>query len=85
MIKAVIPNLDKDILLNKLENKKYVEIADNINDIQYYDILNSGVAEVEFHSVWRRIYINKQLASHIIGYSGRDLIGISGIYKTIPK
>ena len=85
MIKAVIPNLDKDILLNKLENKKYVEIADNINDIQYYDILNSGVAEVEFHSVWRRIYINKQLASHIIGYSGRDLIGLSGIEKTIPK
>ncbi|MEC7958347.1 MAG: penicillin-binding protein 2 [Pseudomonadota bacterium] len=85
MIKAVIPNLDKDILLNKLENKNYVEIADNINDIQYYDILNSGVAEVEFHSVWRRIYINKQLASHIIGYSGRDLIGLSGIEKTIPK
>ena len=85
MIKAVIPNLDKDILLNKLENKKYVEIADNINDIQYYDILNSGVAEVEFHSGWRRIYINKQLASHIIGYSGRDLIGLSGIEKTIPK
>ena len=70
---------------NKLENKKYVEIADNINDIQYYDILNSGVAEVEFHSVWRRIYINKQLASHIIGYSGRDLVGLSGIEKTIPK
>ena len=85
MIKAVIPNLDKDILLNNLENKKYVEIADNINDIQYYDILNSGVAEVEFHPVWRRIYINKQLASHIIGYSGRDLIGLSGIEKTIPK
>ena len=85
MIKAVIPDLNKDMLLNKLENKKYVEIADNINDIQYYDILNSGVAEVEFHSVWRRIYINKQLASHIIGYSGRDLIGLSGIEKTIPK
>ena len=43
------------------------------------------MAEVEFHSVWRRIYINKQLASHIIGYSGRDLIGLSGIEKTIPK
>ena len=40
---------------------------------------------MEFHSVWRRIYINKQLASHIIGYSGRDLIGLSGIEKTIPK
>ena len=36
MIKAVIPELNKDVLLNKLENKSYVEIADNINDIQYY-------------------------------------------------
>ena len=85
MIRAVIPDLDKDLLIDKLENKKYVELADNINDIQYYDILNSGVAEVEFHPVWRRIYINKQLASHIIGYSGRDLIGLSGIEKTIPR
>ena len=85
MIRAVIPDLDKDFLIDKLENKKYVELADNINDIQYYDILNSGVAEVEFHPVWRRIYINKQLASHIIGYSGRDLVGLSGIEKTIPK
>jgi len=85
LIKAVLPSWDEGRLTKKLQKRSYVELADNISDIEYYDILNSGVAEVEFHPVWRRIYTNKELASHIIGYSGRDLVGLSGIEKTIPK
>ena len=85
LIKAVLPSWDENRLIEKLQKRSYIELADNINDIEHYDILNSGVAEVEFHPVWRRIYTNKELASHIIGYSGRDLVGLSGIEKTIPK
>ena len=85
LIKAVLPSWDEGRLIKKLQKKSYVELADNISDIEYYDILNSGVAEVEFHPVWRRIYTNQELASHIIGYSGRDLVGLSGIEKTITK
>ena len=85
LIKAVLPAWDENRLIEKLKKRSYVELADNISDIEHYDILNSGVAEVEFHPVWRRIYTNKELASHIIGYSGRDLVGLSGIEKTIPK
>ena len=72
LIKAVLPSWDEGRLTKKLQKRSYVELADNISDIEYYDILNSGVAEVEFHPVWRRIYTNQELASHIIGYSGRD-------------
>jgi cell division protein FtsI (penicillin-binding protein 3) len=85
LIKAVLPSWDEGRLIKKLQKRSYVELADNISDIEYYDILNSGVAEVEFHPVWRRIYTNQELASHIIGYSGRDLVGLSGIEKTITK
>ena len=85
LIKAVLPSWDEVRLTKKLQKRSYVELADNISDIEYYDILNSGVAEVEFHPVWRRIYTNQELASHIIGYSGRDLVGLSGIEKTITK
>ena len=85
LIKAVLPAWDENRLIEKLKKRSYVELADNISDIEHYDILNSGVAEVEFHPVWRRIYTNKELASHIIGYSGRDLVGLSGIEKTIPR
>ena len=85
LIKAVLPAWDENRLIEKIKKRRYVELADNISDIEHYDILNSGVAEVEFHPVWRRIYTNKELASHIIGYSGRDLVGLSGIEKTIPK
>tara|TARA_B110000459_G_scaffold41966_1_gene45858 strand:- start:6411 stop:8165 length:1755 start_codon:yes stop_codon:yes gene_type:complete len=85
LIKAVLPLWDEERLVKKLEKRSYVELADDISDVEHYDILNSGVAEVEFHPVWRRIYTNKELASHVIGYSGRDLVGLSGIEKTIPK
>ena len=85
LIKAVLPSWDEVRLTKKLQKRSYVELADNISDIEYYDILNSGVAEVEFHPVWRRVYTNQELASHIIGYSGRDLVGLSGIEKTITK
>ena len=85
LIKAVLPSWDEGRLTKKLQKRSYVELADNISDIEYYDILNSGVAELEFHPVWRRIYTNQELASHIIGYSGRDLVGLSGIEKTITK
>ena len=59
-------------LLERLSSGKYVEIANDISEKQQYDILNSGVAEIEFHKVWRRVYPSKSLASHILGYSNRD-------------
>ena len=59
-------------LLERLSSGKYVEIANDISEKQQYDILNSGVAEVEFHKVWRRVYPSKSLASHILGHSNRD-------------
>ena len=58
--------------MERLSSGKYVEIANDISEKQQYDILNSGVAEVEFHKVWRRVYPSKSLASHILGHSNRD-------------
>ena len=65
-------NEDPQELLERLSSGKYVEIANDISEKQQYDILNSGVAEVEFHKVWRRVYPSKTLAAHILGYSNRD-------------
>ena len=65
-------NEDPNDLLERLSKGKYVEIANDISEKQQYDLLNSGVAEVEFHKVWRRVYPSKSLASHILGHSNRD-------------
>ena len=65
-------NEDPNVLLERLSKGKYVEIANDISEKQQYDLLNSGVAEVEFHKVWRRVYPSKSLASHILGHSNRD-------------
>ena len=50
--------------MERLSSGKYVEIANDISEKQQYDILNSGVAEVEFHKVWRRVYPSK-IFNHI--------------------
>lgn len=81
---APILNKDPKILENQLlQSGSYFELANDISNKERYAILNSGVAEVEFNDVWRRIYPNKRLGSHIIGYSQRDLEGGAGFERTI--
>ena len=81
---APILNKDPKILEDQLlRSGSYFELANDISDKERYEILNAGVAEVEFNDVWRRIYPNKRLASHIIGYSQRDLEGGAGFERTI--
>ena len=65
-------NEDPETISNKLSKGRYVELINDISEKEQYDLLNSGVAEVEFSNVWRRVFPNKTLASHIIGYSNRD-------------
>ena len=65
-------NEDPETISNKLSKGRYVELINDISEKEQYDLLNSGVAEVEFSNVWRRVFPNKALASHVIGYSNRD-------------
>ncbi|MEE3164926.1 MAG: penicillin-binding protein 2 [Pseudomonadota bacterium] len=81
---APILNKDPKILEDQLmKSGSYFELANDISDKERYKLLNAGVAEIEFNNVWRRIYPNKTLASHIIGYSQRDLKGGAGFERTI--
>ncbi len=65
-------NEDPETISNKLSKGRYVELINDISEKEQYDLLNSGVAEIEFSNVWRRVFPNKALASHVIGYSNRD-------------
>jgi len=63
---------DPEIISKRLSKGHYIELINDISEKEQYELLNSGVAEVEFNNVWRRVFPNKNLASHILGFSNRD-------------
>ena len=63
---------DPEVISKRLSKGRYIELVNDISEKEQYELLNSGVAEVEFNNVWRRVFPNKNLASHILGFSNRD-------------
>jgi len=63
---------DPEVISKRLSKGRYIELVNDISEKEQYELLNSGVAEVEFNNVWRRVFPNKNLASHVLGFSNRD-------------
>ena len=82
-LKVIFPSIDKKILLKKLNSKKHhVNLRREITPKEYIAILNLGVEGIKVENVNRRIYPNNSLASHVLGNTNIDGIGIAGIEKS---
>ena len=82
-LKVIFPSIDKKILLKKLNSKKnHVNLIREITPKEYIAILDLGVEGIKVESVNKRIYPNNSLASHVLGNTDIDGIGIAGIEKS---
>ena len=82
-LKVIFPSIDKKILLKKLNSKKHhVNLRREITPKEYIAILDLGVEGIKVESVNKRIYPNNSLASHVLGNTNIDGIGIAGIEKS---
>ena len=82
-LKVIFPSIDKKILLKKLNSKKHhVNLRREITPKEYIAILDLGVEGIKVESLNRRIYPNNSLASHVLGNTNIDGIGIAGIEKS---
>ena len=82
-LEVIFPSIDKKILLKKLNSKKHhVNLRREITPKEYIAILDLGVEGIKVESVNRRIYPNNSLASHVLGNTNIDGIGIAGIEKS---
>ena len=82
-LKVIFPSIDKKILLKKLNSKKHhVNLRREITPKEYIAILDLGVEGIKVETLNRRIYPNNSLASHVLGNTNIDGIGIAGIEKS---
>ena len=82
-LEVIFPSINKKILLKKLNSKKHhVNLRREITPKEYIAILDLGVEGIKVESLNRRIYPNNSLASHVLGNTNIDGIGIAGIEKS---
>ncbi len=80
-LSRVIP-INKEKIIKKIQKGgRYVAIYHGLTPKQQQIINDFGYPSLGFKKSFRRIYPEKNLLSHIVGYTDIDGIGISGIEK----
>ena len=83
---SVFPDLSYGDVLQKVQSKKrFVWIKRNITPEDHSKILYLGNPSLDFKEEERRIYPQGSLTAHMVGVSGVDGQGLSGIEKSFDK
>ncbi len=82
-LRRIIPELDKEVALAKLTaNNRFGWLAYALTPEQQEKILELGQPALGFQDQYTRIYPQGSLFAHIIGYTERDGLGLSGIERS---
>ncbi len=85
-LSKVLPEIDKTKLLAELKsNKSFVWVQRDLLPKEQEAILNLAMPGFSFEQEQKRIYTFSNLLSHIIGYVGRDLVGLAGLERSYDK
>lgn len=82
-LKQLFPEIEVKELIEKLQNKhkRFVWIKRNLSPRQAYAVNSLGIPGIAFKQESFRIYPNGNLAAHVLGFTNRNGIGVSGIEK----
>ncbi|AGJ01782.1 Penicillin-binding protein [Rickettsia prowazekii str. GvF12] len=82
----ILPDINKAKLIKELKsNKSFIWVKRDLLPSQQEKIMSLGLLGFEFEEEQKRIYIFSNLLSHIIGYVGRDSVGLSGLELAYDK
>ncbi len=80
---SVIPNFDREKIRAELKsNKNFVWIKRDLTPKEQVEIFDLGLPGFDFEKEQKRVYPFGNLLSHILGYVGRDLVGLAGLEKS---
>jgi cell division protein FtsI (penicillin-binding protein 3) len=83
---SIFPDLNyANLVADFSGDKKFVWIKRNISPKEQYAVNNLGIPGIDFEKGERRIYLQENLLSHILGYVDVDGKGIAGIEKYFDK
>ncbi len=79
---AIIPDLDRAKIEKVIQGEnRFGWIAHNITPAQQQDILDVGDPSLGFKYEYKRVYPQGSLFAHLVGYTDRDGLGLSGIER----
>jgi len=76
---TVLPDLDVERVTRDLSSRRrFVWIRRNLTPRQRQAVFSLGLPGLDFQLEPRRVYPRGRLASHVVGYTDRDLAGLAG-------
>jgi cell division protein FtsI (penicillin-binding protein 3) len=85
-LSEILPEIDKSKLLTELKtNKSFLWIKRDLLPKEQEAIANLAMPGFNFEQEQKRIYTFANLLAHVIGYVGRDLVGLAGLERTYDK
>lgn len=82
----ILPDINKTkLLLDLKSNKSFIWVKRDLLPSQQERITSLGLLGFDFEEEQKRIYTFSNLLSHIVGYVGRDLVGLSGLELAYDK
>ncbi|MEM9627165.1 MAG: penicillin-binding protein 2 [Pseudomonadota bacterium] len=80
----VLTDIDADRLGERLarSNSRFVWVKRHISDDQQRKIMRLGLPGVQFRTEYHRIYPQRALTSHVVGYVGVENQGLAGIERS---
>lgn len=83
---SVLPGLKTDSLAKRFRRKsRFVWIKRHITDDQQRRIMRLGLPGVNFRTEYHRVYPQKALMSHVVGYVGIENQGLAGIERSFEE
>ncbi len=81
---TVLTGLDAAKLGERLDrsNTRFVWVKRHIGDDQQREIMRLGLPGVEFRTEYHRVYPQRALTSHVVGYVGIENQGLAGIERS---
>ena len=82
----IFPDLNKTKLLEELKtNKSFVWIKRDLLPSEQEAVSNLGLPGFSLEEEQKRVYTFSNLLSHVIGYVGRDFVGLAGLERAYDK
>jgi cell division protein FtsI (penicillin-binding protein 3) len=82
---TVLPDFDRERLVAKLSEGRFVWIRRNLSPNEQYAVNRLGVPGLHFEIEERRVYPHNRAAAHVLGLTDVDGRGIAGVEKTFDR
>jgi len=82
---TVLPDFDRERLVAKLSEGRFVWIRRNLSPNEQYAVNRLGIPGLHFEIEERRVYPHDHAAAHVLGLTDVDGRGIAGVEKTFDR